>query len=373
MPNEIGDLDDLNLTGSTDGLSMDDLESRLTTNLIGYLDRTSEKNAKTRVDALKKIRLVLSHKLMSTFVADRRDTLTEAVKRSLRKGKNDEQECAVQLASLLFICLGSSLDSDIVFEELYGLLSSSLNDKAISSRCREQCALALAVGCFIAPIGVDYHKQTMDALYLVFSGSFPNGEGVYPTLSANVSALHNTALNAWCLLVTLLSAEKTLSMAQQTLHKIAQLLNSTDQELRLSAGEAISLLHEISRESDADFEMRSIDELATKLKELATYSQKFRSKKDRKVERSNFRDILRTILDYEQPSFTIKRKDELVELNSWSKKIQYDVFCTVLESGCQTHLGENQLIRDILEMGPVPLDVDMLENRKYKVCVSSIG
>lgn len=313
------------------------------------------------------MRLILAHKLMASFVEERRDTITEAVKRCLRKGKNDEQEAAVLLASHLFITLGASEDSDIVFEELYALLTSSLADKSIGSKCREQCALALAVGCFIAPIGVDYQKQIMDALFAVFSGSFPNGEGAYPTLSANLTALHNTALNAWCLLVTLLPAEKALAIAQLHLHKLANLLNSTDQDLRLSAGEAISLLHEISREYNADFEMKSVDELAIKLKELATYSQKFRSKKDRKVERSNFRDIMRTVLEYEQPTFTIKRKDEIVELNCWSKKIQYDVFCTILESGCQVHLGENQLLRDILDMGPIPLDVDMLENRKFRV------
>lgn len=366
LPNEINDFD-FNLNGSSEGLTVDDIENKLTIKLIDYLDRTSEKNAKTRTDALKKMRIILSNKMMSSFVQERRDTIAETIKRCLRKGKNEEQEYAVLLSSILFITLGSTSDSDVVFEELYPLLTSSLNDKSIGSKCREQCALALAIACFISPIGIDYLKPIMDNLFSIFSNSFPNGEGVFPTLAPNITSLHNIALNAWCLLITLLPANKVLAISESSLHKIVYLLNSTDQELRLSAGETISLLHEISRECNQDFEFKSIDALSEKLKELATYSQKFRSKKDRKVERSNFRDIMRTVLEYEQPSFTIKRKDEIIELNCWSKKIQYDVFCMILESGCQIHLGENQLIRDILDLGPVPLDINMLESRKSRV------
>jgi len=362
LPNEIGDWDDYNLNGSSEGLSLDDLETKM----IAYLDRTTEKNAKTRTDALKKMRVILANKVMTSFIQARRDTVADAIRRCLRKGKNEEQENAVLLASILFITLGSSIDSDVVFEELYPLLSAALNDKSVGSKCREQCALALAVGCFIAPVGIDYIKQIMEQLFAIFSGSFPNGEGVYPTtLPPNITNLHNLALNAWSLLITLLPANKVLTIAELNLRKIVDLLKSTDQELRLSAGECISLLHEISRECDPEFEMKSIDELRNQLKELATYSQKFRSKKDRKVERSNFRDIMRTVLDYESPSFTVKRKDEIIELNCWTKKIQYDVFCMVLESGCQIHLGENQLIRDVLDLGPVQID-NSTSNRKYK-------
>jgi len=362
LPNEIDDFEDYNLNGSTDALSIDALESKL----IAYLDNTNEKSAKTRSDSLKKIRIILANKVMNSFVSDRKDTITEAIKRCLRKGKNEEQENAAILASILFITLGSNVETDAVFEDLFSLLSSLLNDKSVNSKVREQCALALAIGCFITPIGIDYIKSIMENLFQIFSASFPNGEGVYPNLSTQITSLHDTALNAWCLLITLLPANKVITIAELNLNKIAYLLNSSDQELRLTAGEAISLLHEISRECDQEFEMKTINELSDKLKELATYSQKFRSKKDRKVERSNFRDIMRTVLDYESPSFTIKRKDELIELNCWSKKIQYDVFCQILESGMLCHLGENQLLRDILDLGQVPLEINTFENRKFR-------
>lgn len=77
------DAEDYNLNGSIEGLSIDDLEARL----IANLDRTTDKNAKTRIDALKRIRIVLSNKFMNSFALNRRDTITEAIKRCLRKGK----------------------------------------------------------------------------------------------------------------------------------------------------------------------------------------------------------------------------------------------------------------------------------------------
>ena len=44
-----------------------------------------------------------------------------------------------------------------------------------------------------------------------------------------------------------------------------------------------------------DFEDDTMDDLLVKLKELATDSNKYRAKKDRRHQRSSFRDIIRTI------------------------------------------------------------------------------
>lgn len=93
------------------------------------------------------------------------------------------------------------------------------------------------------------------------------------------------------------------------IHHLAQLLDSTDVDLRIGAGEAIALIYEGARQFDEDFgfdvgdeddaEVAShpshIDELCDKLKQLATDAHKYRAKKDRKAQRSSFRDILRAI------------------------------------------------------------------------------
>lgn len=88
-----------------------------------------------------------------------------------------------------------------------------------------------------------------------------------------------------------------------------QLLDSTDVDVRIGAGEAIALIYEGARQFDEDFgfdtsseggeaigpTLDQVDELCLKLKQLATDSNKYRAKKDRKQQRSSFRDILRGI------------------------------------------------------------------------------
>lgn len=58
-------------------------------------------------------------------------------------------------------------------------------------------------------------------------------------------------------------------------------------------GELITILLEMAREcEDMDDEYEPDEEFVNKLRDLATDSQKYRAKKDRKTQRSNFRQIL---------------------------------------------------------------------------------
>lgn len=98
---------------------------------------------------------------------------------------------------------------------------------------------------------------------------------------------------------------------------MVQLLECSDVDVRIGAGEAIALIYEGARQHDENFgfdistdddedeyiqdsETRArqsdeMEELCAKLKQLATDSHKYRAKKDRKQQRSSFRDILRGI------------------------------------------------------------------------------
>ena len=70
------------------------------------------------------------------------------------------------------------------------------------------------------------------------------------------------------------------------------LLQSPHLEVRMAAGEMIALLMEVGRGHDDEFLDDCLDELVEKTKMLATDSQKFRAKKDRKQQRATFRDVL---------------------------------------------------------------------------------
>lgn len=72
------------------------------------------------------------------------------------------------------------------------------------------------------------------------------------------------------------------------------------------------------------------DVLSNLFQELAKDSAKYRSKKERKEQKSSFRDILKTIEDdeefYEKMAFS---KREQLEITSWAMKKQYDQMCKV--------------------------------------------
>lgn len=81
----------------------------------------------------------------------------------------------------------------------------------------------------------------------------------------------------------------------RSLNRLRELLKSPHLDVRLSAGEALAVIFELGREFSCDYEQDWSLDLIEILKELATDSNKFRAKKDRKQQRANFRDILRYI------------------------------------------------------------------------------
>lgn len=72
------------------------------------------------------------------------------------------------------------------------------------------------------------------------------------------------------------------------------MLENGNLSLRLSTGEVIALIYEIGRENDESFD-GYMDGLYDLLKELATDNSKYRAKREKKQQRSTFRDILKTV------------------------------------------------------------------------------
>ncbi|KAG8335951.1 Interferon- developmental regulator 1 [Homalodisca vitripennis] len=105
------------------------------------------------------------------------------------------------------------------------------------------------------------------------------------------------------------------------------LLDSPHLDVRMAAGEVIALMMERGRQYDDDYEWEAGEQLIDKLRQLATDSHKYRAKKDRKTQRSSFRDILRYVEDDCPPNIQVRFGLETLALDSWCRKKQYDAFC----------------------------------------------
>jgi hypothetical protein len=167
--------------------------------------------------------------------------------------------------------------------------------------------------------------------------------------------------------------------------RLVRLLDSADVDLRIGAGEAIAVIYEGARFFDEDFGFAisslpeegesteqvastavdvDLDDLCFKLRQLATDSHKYRAKKDRKQQRSSFRDILRAVEENEAPDIRVKFGRETLDIDSWARKHQYDSFCHLLGSGMNLHLTHNELVREIFGLGAPLLQDQAVNNNK---------
>jgi hypothetical protein len=87
----------------------------------------------------------------------------------------------------------------------------------------------------------------------------------------------------------------TVTRARRSLNRLSELLLSPHLDVRIAAGEALAVIFELGRDFADDYEQEWALDLIDILKDLATDSNKYRAKKDRKQQRASFRDILRYI------------------------------------------------------------------------------
>jgi len=87
-----------------------------------------------------------------------------------------------------------------------------------------------------------------------------------------------------------------------------------------------------------DFEDRGMEQLCEQLKQMSTESHKYTSKKDRRQQRSSFRQIHDAIQQGVSPNTCIKFGKESMMIDSWARKWQYESLCHTLGSGMNVHL-----------------------------------
>lgn len=210
-----------------------------------------------------------------------------------------------------------------------------------------------SLGCFVTNYGLEKTQNLMNKLLLII---FSNVKSDPETSTmAELNALKVCALDAFNFLMTLNieSNQLMVNCIQPNMGKLVKCLESNHLELRVAAGECFALLFENCMDDDRTFSMYNIDELKEKLEILATDSQKYRSKKELRTQRSNFRQILRTIEGEDYDSETIKFGNECLVLDCWKLKCYYNTICSVLGTGMNLHLSQNQTLRDIFDLGPI--------------------
>ncbi|XP_071961068.1 interferon-related developmental regulator 2-like [Antedon mediterranea] len=360
-------VDDGALLAANDGIDESIANEDFEDKLKDAIDGTTQKSAQGRQKCLAAVQAALCKKYLQDFVDGRKVTILDCAERCIKKGKGDEQALAANVAGLVFLSLGGGLECEELFNKLRTLLQTTLADNNASPKARAACATTLGLCAFIAAGDMQVVIEIMDNLTQVFSASFLKGDGSVPLHSPGIHSLHCAALSAWTLLLTIAPQIYIERITYTHFDRLPELLQIEDVNLRIVAGEAIALFYELQRENDEEFVGENLEDLLGMLKELATDSNKYRAKKDRRTQRSSFRDIIRTIEEYEAPFEQIKFGTEFIEIDSWSRRRQYGVFREALSSGINTHLRENELLREIFDLGaPVVLVAHSNRGSKFE-------
>ena len=301
------------------------------------LELATQKSAAGRLKALEAICQAFLKRYCPDFIENQQVTTCDVIERALKKGKGGEIEAGARLAVMLALQLS---DPENVYKELKPVLVTILQDKTASATSRASVASSLAGLCFLGGGEMAEVLGTMALLEAVHSNVLSSAE------------LTAAAVSGWSLLLSLQSPGEVTRIADPVISKLSGHLNSGDVEVRITAGEAIALVLEFAYDYDEEFEPENMTELIETLRQLATDSTKSRSKKDRKEQRSSFRDILGAVEEGHSPSERVKFGQEVLYLDSWYKKLQYDWFCKLLGSGMNLHLSANHMIREIFELPP---------------------
>ncbi|XP_020291860.1 interferon-related developmental regulator 2 [Pseudomyrmex gracilis] len=330
------------------------------------IDGLTQKSSKGRTICFNGVEKIFAIKYIPDFVEDRKMTIADAVERGLKKGRGEEQSTAARLGSLLCVQLGAFDSAETICNDLKSTLIFIANDNAASVGARAECCWALAMNQFLSGNDATDTIEIVQLLSSIFSGSYLKGNGAIANISTDVAALHAAAISSWTLLLTvmtsadiynLLASDRTNSY-MPSLNRLRELLESPHLDVRLSAGEALAVIFELGRDFSYDYEQDWALDLVEILRQLATDSNKYRAKKDRKQQRANFRDILRYIEEDVVPEMSVRFGKEVLYLEGWCARTQYNVCCRLLGPGINIHLAENQLLREIFHLGnkviPIP-------------------
>ncbi|KAM6470327.1 interferon-related developmental regulator 2 [Python bivittatus] len=330
------------------------------------IDNVMDKSAKTRQVALENLRLAFSSKTLFDFLLERRFTLTDSLEKCLKKGKGEEQALAATVLTLLCLQMGSGPEGEEVFRSLKPLLITILTDSSASLVARQSCATALGMCCYIAAADKEDLVSCLVCLEGIFGSSCSKDASLAPSHhSPLLQILHCNALQSWSLLLTICPSTQIKKILDDHLPKLPLMLSSDNVNLRIVAGETIALLFELAQDIE-DFFYEDTDLLCTKLKALATDSNKYRAKTDRRKQRSIFRDVLHYIENGECHEETIKFGLECMYVDSWARRRTYNAFKEALGSGVRHHLQNNELLRETFELGP-PLVLDAATVKASKI------
>jgi hypothetical protein len=155
-------------------------------------------------------------------------------------------------------------------------------------------------------------------------------------------------------------------------------LSSNSTDVRVSAGEALAVLYELAVNNiNEEFRFANHFQLKNIFDDMAEDAVKYHGKRDKRLQKFTFRQIIDAIFNGHSPTSTVKfNKRENLELEGCHSKLLYDLLCHVLKGDVNTHLTKNEVLRELFDLGSILEDEDELSKKKSQkteqVCAENL-
>ncbi|CAG9132765.1 unnamed protein product [Plutella xylostella] len=259
----------------------------------------------------------------------------------------------------------------------------------------------------------DVYRSTCNKRLIRYTGC-GKGDGTVKVTGSAVEegAYHAAALDGWALLLPLLPAHHAAALLNEQppgfarlgglleacsvelllpllpAHHAASLLNeqppgfarlgglleACSVEVRMAAGGALAIAYELIEECFDD-PQQHIEDMLPRLRELVKDSCKFRAKRDRKIQRATFRDILKYFEDDEIPSLTIRVGTEQITLESWAGQALYSHLARTLGAALVTMAPHSGVLRSALGLSETPAIISAADkvNKRTRALANVCG
>ncbi|KAG2388954.1 hypothetical protein C9374_014354 [Naegleria lovaniensis] len=174
----------------------------------------------------------------------------------------------------------------------------------------------------------------------------------------------SVAIESWAFLATMVPNKYKVSMlvpdSLKSLQKII-VSESTSPSLKISAGQAVALLFgaiNMNEDYDSSISKNDYESLVEAMNNAASLSGKAVSKKEKAVQRMNFRSFVTTVEDGEIPSDKLNVSGNTLVFESWDKLIELANFKKLLEGGLLEHFKYNINLQHIFDVSHLNLGVE---------------
>ncbi|KAI6171333.1 Interferon-related developmental regulator 1 [Aphelenchoides bicaudatus] len=321
------------------------------------IDNAMDKSNNVRFQAIDQITRILRHTYMPEVLNNHKQSLCEIIEKSVRRTP-DEAYRVLRMAGVLFLQLG--LDIEDVADQLLDSICAAFANDSHPEELRSACAEVLGICAYFGIYRPQKRQQCLNSLRQTWSTM---------KLTATHAQLFTSALFSWVLLLERCESNEIEEAIKESQMKLSWYLSSNVIDMRVSAGEALAVLYELAVNNiNEEFRFPNHFQLKNIFDEMAEDAVKYHGKRDKRLQKFTFRQIIDAIFNDHSPSSKVRfNKRETLDVEGCHSKLLYDMLCHVLKGDLNTHLTKNEVLRELFDLGAVLEDDDEeAKNRTQK-------